>query len=111
MMLWLFIQPVLANVEDINVTQTLATQGDKISQSSLGLMYVNGQGVEQNEQKAFEWFSKAATQGDVGSQYSLGIMYDNGYGTAKNTVLAKEWYLKAANNGNDQAKQALSEIQ
>ncbi|MFW2066165.1 hypothetical protein ACG9ZB_06255 [Acinetobacter johnsonii] len=56
-------------------------------------------------------YSKAAAQENEIAQYNLGVMYDSGYGTAKNAVLAKKWYLKAENNGNDQAKQALSEIQ
>lgn len=41
-----------------------AEQNNARTQYSLGVMYDNGEGVEQNYGKAFEWYTKAADQGD-----------------------------------------------
>ena len=43
-------------------------------QFNLGLKYDNGDGVEQDKQKAIEWYSKAAHQGHVNAQFYLGLM-------------------------------------
>ena len=42
------------------------------------MCYEFGTGVEKDEQKAAEWYQKAAEQGDVQAQYNLGVCYDNG---------------------------------
>ena len=39
------------------------TSDDKIAQYYLGVMYMKGQGVEQDYEKAGEWFRKASEQG------------------------------------------------
>ena len=74
----------------------LANEGDACAQNNLGLMYQNGRGVEQSDEKAVEWFLKAAEQGDADAQYELGVMYEHGDGVEKSYEKAAEWYLKAA---------------
>ena len=49
-----------------------AEQGDVSAQYNLGLMYQNGQGIPQNDQKAAKWFKLAAEQGHVQAQTNLG---------------------------------------
>ena len=44
----------------------------------------NGQGVEQDYEQAFAWYSKSAEQGDSEAQVNVGYMYENGLGTKKN---------------------------
>ncbi|MBR0128725.1 MAG: sel1 repeat family protein, partial [Neisseriaceae bacterium] len=41
-----------------------AEQGDKGAQFNLGVMYANGRGVEENLNKACEWYKKAGTKID-----------------------------------------------
>ena len=76
-----------------------ANQGDAGAQSSLGFMYINGQGVKQNDFEAVKWFSKAADQGDANAQFMLGMSYLLGEGVQVNKFLAKEWLGKACDNG------------
>ena len=49
-----------------------AQKGDAIAQHNLAVCYERGDGVEQNDQEAFEWFTKAAVQGVARSQFELG---------------------------------------
>src|SRR5437016_1266347 len=56
----------------------LAQQGDANAQSSLGYMYVMGQGVPQDYALAAMWYRRAADQGDAKAQYNLGVMYHYG---------------------------------
>lgn len=52
-----------------NSTLSSANQGDAISQYNLGVMYALGEGVRQDDQKALEWYTKAANQGNADAQY------------------------------------------
>ena len=81
-----------------------AEQGDAGAQFSLGLMYLFGEGVEQNYGKAFEWFEKSAEQGNAGAQNNLGVMYDRGEGVEQDYAKAFEWYEKAAEQGDADAQ-------
>lgn len=54
----------------------------------LGLMYLNGEGVAQNVQTAFAYFTQAAEAGDITGQYWLGYCYENGVGTEKDMTQA-----------------------
>ena len=69
-------------------------------------MYVQGQGVRQDDTQAEQWFRKAAEQGHAKAQYNLGAMYANGRGTRQNPVIAKEWFGKACQNGLQQGCEA-----
>lgn len=69
------------------------------SPKSTGVRYLLGRGVEQNNQKAFYYFSKAADQGDVFAQNELAYMYAAGKGTSRNYAKSLSWYKKAAEHG------------
>ena len=69
------------------------------AQYNLGLAYENGYGVEQDYQKAIEWYQKAAQQGLAKAQSNLGGMYANGHGVKQDYQKAIEWYQKAAQQG------------
>ena len=62
-------------------------------------------------QKAFKLFKKLAEQGDSQAQYNLGAMYENGEGIEENIEQAKYWYKKSADQGNEDAKEALKELE
>src|SRR5918911_1031109 len=56
----------------------LAEAGDAPSQFNLGLMYLDGTGVPQNDEKAVEWFRRSADQGYAKAQGNLGALYATG---------------------------------
>ncbi|CAG8459704.1 11901_t:CDS:1 [Acaulospora colombiana] len=67
---------------------------------SLGLMYLNGKGVEKNSEKAFQIFSKSAEEGSSKALSCEGYMYCNGVGTKKDEAKALEKDLESAMLGN-----------
>jgi TPR repeat protein len=48
---------------DFEETKLLAEQGEAFAQSNLGVMYYKGDGVRQNNVRAYVWWSVAAAQG------------------------------------------------
>ncbi len=85
----------------------LAVQGHAGAQYNLGVMYVNGQGVPQDDAEAVKWYRKAAAQDHATAQFNLGFMYDDGQGVPQDYVEAHMWYNLAASGlppGEDRAK-------
>ena len=81
-----------------------AEKGDATAQFNLGVMYDNGQGVEQDYAEAVKWYRKAAMQGVASAQLNLGIMYANGQGVTKDEYEAVKWFRKAAEQGDASAQ-------
>jgi len=77
-----------------------AEQGNAEAQINLGIMYVEGLGVEQDDSKAVKWFRKSAEQGNAEAQGLLGTLYENGLGVPQDYTEALKWYRKAAEQGN-----------
>ncbi|MGD8940790.1 MAG: hypothetical protein PVJ72_15505, partial [Gammaproteobacteria bacterium] len=76
----------------------------------LGMMYINGSGVEKDPNTALQWFLKAAQQNHSEAQYQLGQMYNTGMGVKANPEEAKTWLSKAAEGGLDKASESLKAI-
>ena len=80
---------------------------------TLGYLYLNGQGVEADADKADEYFRKALVLIDENevanlayanvAYYLIGWLYYDGNGVEQDYALAKEWYEKAAALGNADA--------
>ena len=73
--------------------------GDQViaeAQYNLGNMYSNGEGVTQSDEKAVEWYQKAAEFGKAESQNNLGLMYCKGLGVTQSYEKCAEWFKKAA---------------
>jgi len=87
-----------------------AEQGYADAQFNLGLMYANGEGVEQDMAQAVELFKKAAEKGHVDAQNNLGAMYFTGEGVGRDEKKAIEWFEKAAAQGNADAQANLDAI-
>ena len=85
----------------------LAEQGNANAQRNLGLMYDNGDGVQENDKTAVKWYTLAAEQGLDQAQSNLGLMYENGIGVQENHEIAVKWYTLAAEQGLDQAQSNL----
>lgn len=61
----------------------------------IGRMFLRGEGMEVNYEKAITWFKRGSTEGDPFAQYHLGIMYRDGIGLPQNGIKATT-FLKAA---------------
>ncbi|MDO4738553.1 MAG: tetratricopeptide repeat protein [Bacteroidales bacterium] len=77
-----------------------AEKGHKKAQYRLGRCYDKGNGVEEDHQMAFYWYSKGAEQNHAKSLYQLGKCHYKGKGTPVNYTKAVQYYTKAANQGN-----------
>ena len=76
-----------------------AEHGDAEAQLRLGYCYEKGNGVEQNYEKAIEWYTKSAEQGNVIAQNNLGWCYEKGYGVVKDYRKAVELFRKSVEQG------------
>ena len=92
--------------EELRRLELAAEQGNADAQYSLGYMYVNGEGVTQNDMTAVKWFSLAAEQGHAEAQYSLGDMYLEGQGVIQDYVRAHMWFNISDANGAGAADRA-----
>ncbi|KAL2184091.1 HCP-like protein, partial [Thermothelomyces heterothallicus CBS 203.75] len=63
----------------------------------IGRMYLRGEGVEQDFNRAKFWFERGDSLKDAQSQYGLGLLYLNGYGVKADPSRAID-YLKTAAN-------------
>ena len=55
-------------------TRPPSNPGLPMSQFLLGSLYEAGEGVEQSDAKACEWWTRAAEQGHVQAQHNLAMM-------------------------------------
>ncbi len=69
------------------------------AQYNLGYCYQVGAGVEQNQQKAIEWYSKSAELGFNDGLYQMMMAYGNGEGVDQDSEKAFLYALKCAENG------------
>ena len=89
----------------------LAGEGNVDSQMNLGYMYLYGNnGVEQDFEKAFEYYNMAAQQNNPIALNNVGSLYFNGIGTEKNRVTAIKYFTESAKLGNDNAATNLAFI-
>lgn len=78
----------------------LAKQGNANAQYKLGACYYSGNGVEQDYEKAVEWYLKAEKQGewDCNANYTLAKCYEYGIGVKQNYAEAEKRYRIIADN-------------
>ncbi|KAG0376435.1 hypothetical protein BGX24_007761, partial [Mortierella sp. AD032] len=81
--------------------------GDNAAQVTLGDRYRNGDGVDQDYQRAMEWYLKAAAQGNADAHKHIGCLYDQGHGVLRDYAQAADWYLKAAEQGHATAQNSI----
>lgn len=67
--------------------------------TELGVRYLLGRGVPQDDVKAFSYFSKAANDDDPFAQNEVAYLYASGKGTPQNNAKAFMYYQKAAKHG------------
>lgn len=103
------IAPAFAD-NDFNTTYQLAQKGDAREQYNLGVIYLHGEGVKQDDKQAFNWLQKAAKQGDPKAQYAVGSMYYEGKGVKQDDKLAFIWFYHSAEQGDAEAQYKIGEM-
>lgn len=78
------------------------------AQYYIGMCYLLGICVEQNNKEAISLFTKAAEKGAVFAQYRLGKLYAGCDGIEQNSALSFKWFLKAAEQGHLSAQRFVS---
>ena len=74
----------------------------------LALMYLNGEGVKQDEARAFELFQSAAAFGDAEAMYRLALMYKDGIACDADQGRYRTFMKMSAERGNKAAKDTVS---
>ena len=85
-----------------------AKQGNPKAQNMLGLMYLEGNGVNQSSQEAKIYFEAAAKQGFAEAENNLGWIYYIGEGVNENLEEARKWFELAIHHGYIAAQDNLS---
>lgn len=100
--------------KDFAKAKTLLEDADRLGHPdaprALGLMYVNGDGVEKEYAKAMLYFQKAFKRGNYVAAYDIGAMYKNGEGVPKDIDKAAAYFLIAARKGYGLAQYELAKI-
>lgn len=96
--------------EAFSIYLSLAEQGNANAQYNLGVMYLVGQGVPENNTEAMRWYRLAAEQGYDRPQFNLGRMYDEGQGVPQNAVRAYVWVSVAVALGLEDVRSALNRV-
>uniref|UniRef100_A0A8D0CMH2 SEL1L adaptor subunit of SYVN1 ubiquitin ligase n=1 Tax=Sander lucioperca TaxID=283035 RepID=A0A8D0CMH2_SANLU len=86
----------------IQYYQFLAEKGDVQAQVGLGQLHLHGgRGVEQNHQRAYDYFNQAANAGNTHAMAFLGKMYSEGSEyIPQNNETALQYFKKASDLGN-----------
>ncbi len=88
----------------------LADAGDADAQSTMGDLYMHGEGVPKDPVQAIAWYRKAAAQGQVVAEINLGVCYEKGVGVSPDLAEAVRWYRKAAEQGDPGAQRFLGDM-
>lgn len=94
--------------EVLRLNQPLAEQGNYLAQYMLGLLYLGGHGVPEDDARAFAWYRKSADQGFSLAEHTVGLMYSAGQGVVHNEAEAAAWFRKAAEKGYTDAQAELA---
>jgi serine/threonine protein kinase/TPR repeat protein len=70
------------------------------AQGNLGVLYIYGQGVPKDEQKAVALFRDGAEKGNPLCMYFYAMCFDGGVGVDRDRKSARAWYVRAAQGGN-----------
>ena len=83
------------NHQSVKRIRSLAQRGIAPAQTALGEMYIYGQDVAQNFEKAVKWLREAANTGDGKAQDLLGSIYADGCGVPVDYIRAYKWLYRA----------------
>ncbi len=80
-----------------------ANAGFAPAQHLLGVVYLNGHGVNRDPARAWQFFQTAAKAGSNDARNALGQMLHKGNGVPADAAAAAEWFALAAGEGNREA--------
>lgn len=84
------------------ITEVAEKDSNAYAMNVLGLLYMQGLGVEKNGKQAVFWLEKAGEKGFCDAYHNLGIIYKHGKcGEKQNFSLAYKYFLKGALNGSN----------
>jgi TPR repeat protein len=84
-----------------------AEAGSAAAMDGLGNLYMNGNGVTEDDNLAAAWFQKSADLGDADGMLNLGILYESGLGVPEDSAMARKWYTASSKAGNAGAQALL----
>lgn len=87
-----------------------ARGGHGEAQFYLGMMYQEGDGVDQNSEEALKWLRQAARKKVADAENFLGVMYADGDGVAEDLPEAARWFRLAADRGHPAAQENLGAL-
>ena len=87
-----------------------ANNCDPDAQFALAVRYAAGNGVEQDDTKAPEWFRRVAGLGVVDAQYFYGLRCAAGRGVTQSESEAVLWLRRAADQNYGPAKNSLQRL-
>ena len=91
-----------------NTMMSLAdTTDDAMAQYWVGVMYLKGQGVEQDYEEASKWLRKASEQSVPNAQYKLAKLYAEGNGVPQDYEYAYIWYSVGASHQHTKSANAI----
>jgi len=96
--------------EGLRFFEESAKQGNYDAMFDLGVLYLEGEVVEQSDRKAFDYFKVAAEKGDPGSQFYIGVFYQEGRIVEQSDDDAKFWFEAAAEQGDEDAIEMLNSL-
>lgn len=80
------------------------------AQYALGVLYLQGKGVDRDTTQAAQWFRRAADNGDLGAEVEFAIRLFNGDGVPKDEARAARYFLHAAQRGNAIAQNRIAKL-
>ncbi len=88
-----------------------ARSGNAEAEELIGVIYAMGLGRPRDDQRAFEWYLRAAMKGHPGAQSGVGWYYEVGRGLpAPDLMRAYMWYTLSAIGGDPDAAISLEEV-
>ena len=76
----------------------------------IGLIYLNGLGVDKNIDKAVHWLGKSTLNGNDSAAYKLAVLYDDGKEITQDTEKSLLYYQVSAELGNPYANYKLGNV-
>ena len=88
-----------------------ARSGNADAEELIGVMYAMGLGVEQDYQRAFDWYLRSSMKGHPGAQSGVGWYYEVGLGMPTPDLMrAYMWYVLSAIGGDPDAAISQEEV-
>jgi len=98
----------LNDTQVCSLVERAASNGDTISQATLGEMYYSGIGKSKNYDNARDWFEQAADRGDASALFRLGSMYVEGVGVQRDVYKGCDDLRQADRQGHPGADREIS---